>query len=364
MYLFSLLDGVTWYPFFFDTPFDAVRAVAIWLSFALVIAYLVCLFVLKAEKRKQLLSKSIFAWIAYACALCAVALTLSFIEDGVEIILFIPLLVLLFAIAASAVLLLFKRTKAVLWTVAALCGGALVATLVCMGVHFASGDAAIKNWLTNEDVDSALLYVSSGLSVLILLTIVWLFGRGENKEFDSRSITYAAVCIAMSFALSYLRLMRLPQGGSITPASMLPLMLYAYLFGVRKGVFAGFTYGLLQALQDPSVLHPAQFLLDYPIAFAWIGIAGIFAKAEKLDGYPQVQFALGACLAGLGRFFMHFLSGAFAFGVFAPEGTPVLLYSFTYQAAYVLPDLAIAVVAGVLLFSSKAFTKELRSTLK
>ncbi len=364
MFLSSLLDGVTWYPFNFDTPFDAVRAVAIWLSLALVVAYLVCLFLLKSEKRKAFLSKSVFAWVAYICALCALALVLSFIEDGIEAILFIPLLLLLASLAASAALLLWKRTKTLYILLGILCGGALVATLVCMGVHFASGNAADNNWLTNEDVESVALYVSSGLAVAALLAIVWLFGKGESKEFDSKSIAYAGVCIAMSFALSYLRLVRLPQGGSITPASLLPLMIYAYMFGTRKGVFAGFIYGLLQALQDPSVLHPAQFLLDYPVAFAWIGLAGLFKKVAKLDGYPQVQFALGAVVAGAGRFAMHFLSGAFAFGAFAPAGTPVLLYSLGYQAGYVLPDLAIAIVAGILLLSSKAVTKELRSIQK
>ncbi len=364
MFLYSLLEGVIWYPFNFDTPFDATRAVAIWLTFAALAAYLVCLFALKDEKRKAFLSKSVFGVVGYACALALLALVLSFIEDGIQTILFVPLLVLLSTVAASAVILLFRRTKTVLLSLGCACGITFVATLVCMGVHFASGNAADNNWLTNEDVQSAALYIGSAISVLALLAITWLFGKNESKEFDSKSITYAAVCIAMSFALSYLRLVRLPQGGSITPASLLPLMVYAYLFGVRKGVFAGFTYGLLQALQDPSVLHPAQFLLDYPIAFAWIGLTGLFAKVRPLEKYPQIQFACGAIVAGLGRFAMHFLSGAFAFGTFAPEGTPVLLYSFVYQAGYVLPDLAIAVAAGIALLSSKAFLKEARSMVK
>lgn len=360
MFLSSLLDGVIWYPFAFDTPFNAVRAISIWVTVALFIAYLVCLFTLKGEKRTRFLSRSVFAWSSYACALCAVALVLSFIEDGIEAILFLPLLLLLLSVAGSAVVLLFKRTKTISLILGLLCGGALLFALVCMGIHFASGNAADNNWLTNEQVQSLALYISSILSVLLLLALVWSFGKTESKEFDSKSITYAAVCIAMSFALSYLRLVRLPQGGSITPASLLPLMLYAYMFGVRKGVFAGFVYGLLQAFQDPTVLHPAQFLLDYPVAFAWIGIAGLFTKNKALEKYPQAQFVLGASLAGLGRFIMHFLSGAFAFGAFAPEGTPVLLYSLAYQAGYVLPDLIIAILVGVLLFTSKAFVKEVK----
>ena len=360
MYLYSLLERAVWYPILFDTPLNAVRSVAIWLTLALVILYLVCLFAVKADKKKKFLALSVYGIVAYVCALCTLFLILSFQEDGIERILFIPLLVLLVCIAGSAVTLFFKRSKGIYITLGILIGTAFAAVLICIGMHFASGKAAENNWLSNDDVQSVWLYIASALSIATLLLIAFFCGKNEKKSFDSRSITYAAICIAMSVTLSFMRIVRLPQGGSITPASLLPLMLYSYMFGIRKGVFAGFTYGLLQAFQDPTVLHPAQFLLDYPVAFAWIGLAGLFSRLQKLDKLPQVQFALGGAIAGLGRFFMHFLSGTFAFGVFAPEGTPAALYSFLYQAGYVLPDLAITLVLGIALFSSKAFVKEAR----
>jgi thiamine transporter len=270
------------------------------------------------------------------------------------------LLCLLTCIAVGTIALHFKHTKVCYILFGGLIGAAFLATLICMGIHFTFGNAAEINWLSREDVQSIALYIASGLSVALLVILAVLFGKKEQKEFDAKSLTYAAVCIAASFALSFMRLVRLPQGGSITPASLLPLMIYAYMFGVRKGIFAGFTYGLLQALQDPSILHPAQFLLDYPIAFSWIGLAGLFSSVNVMQKSPQLQFAFGGILAGLGRFCMHFLSGTFAFGVFAPEGTPAALYSFLYQAGYVLPDLAIAIAVGIALFSSKPFIRESR----
>ena len=360
MFLYSLLERAVWYPILFDSPLNAVRSVVIWLTLALVIAYLVCLFTVKADKKKKFLTLSVYGIVAYACALCALFLILSFQEDGIEKILFIPMLTLLVCIAGSAATLFFKRSKGIYIALGILVGTAFAAVLICIGVHFASGKAAEINWLSNDDVQSVWLYIASALSIAALLLLAIFFGKNEQKGFDSKSITYAAICIAMSFALSFMRIVRLPQGGSITPASLLPLMIYAYMFGIKKGIFAGFAYGLLQAFQDPTVLHPAQFLLDYPAAFAWIGVAGLFSRFEKLDKLPQVQFAIGGVIAGLGRFFMHFLSGTFAFGVFAPEGTPAALYSFLYQAGYVLPDLAIAIAFGVALFSSKAFVKEAR----
>ena len=347
MFFVSLLNGWTWYPTLFDTPLNALRSTAIWLSVSLFIAYLVCLFVLKDEKRDRLRTLTRPAVITYACALCTLFLVFSFYEDGIQPILFFPLLILLSAIAVSAILLHKKRSKGWYITLGCIVGGAFIAAMVCIGVHFASGKAAENNWLSNEDVQSLALYLASGLAIILLVVLSVLCGKGERREFDTKSVTYAAVCIALSFALSFMRLVRLPQGGSITPASLLPLMVYAYMFGVRKGIFAGVSYGLLQALQDPSVLHPAQFLLDYPVA-------------QSLRKTPQAQFALGGILAGFGRFAMHFLSGTFAFGVFSPEGTPAALYSLVYQAGYVLPDLAIAIAVGLALFSSKAFVKESR----
>ena len=95
------------------------------------------------------------------------------------------------------------------------------------------------------------------------------------------------------------------------------------------------------------------------MAFSCIGLAGLFAGVKKLEKLPQVSFALGAIVAGLGRFVMHFLSGVFAFGAFA-EGQNPYIYSLGYQAGYVLPDIAIAIAVGIFVFSSTAFVRQVR----
>ncbi len=360
MYLSTLLAKAKWYPVLFDSPLNAVRSVAIWLTLALLILGSILLFLLKGERKRKFIKYSFFFALVYACVLGSLYLIFTFQEDGIEKILFIPLLVLLCCIIGSAILLSYKRSA----TLYALCGSvvalAFVAVFVCMVVHFVSGNGAENNGLTNADVSSLALYVSAALLVCALVAVALFVGKKDKKGFDSKSVTYAGICIAISFALSYLRLVRMPQGGSITPASILPLMIYSYMFGVKKGIFVGFTYGLLQGIQDPYVLHPAQFLLDYPVAYACIGLAGIFSHTKSMQKYPQTQIALGGVIAGLSRFLMHFLSGVFAFGTFAPEGTSPALYSLGYQAGYVLPDIAIAVAVAVFVFSSKTFVRELK----
>lgn len=361
MYLFSLLAKKSaWYFFLFDTPMNAARSVALWLTLGWIATFAVLAMTLPTEKKSKFFKFSLFFSVAYACVLGAIFLTLSVREDGIEKILFVPLACLILTVAASLTVLAFKRNKRIHLACGSAVAAAFVATLVCMGVHYASGDAAKANWLTNEDVNSVSLYVFAVLAAALVVFLGFFCARKDKSEFDTKSVTYAAVCIAMSFALSYIRVVKLPQGGSITVASLLPLMLYSCLFGTKKGVFAGVIYGILQALQSPSILHPAQFLLDYPLAFASIGLAGAFRSAKKLENKPRLYFALGGLLAGLGRFVMHFLSGWFAFGAFAPAGRHPALYSFIYQAGYVLPDLAIVLVVGIALFSSKPFCKSVK----
>ena len=359
--LLNLLE-TTWYPILFGTPSEIVFSVIFWLTVAAIVAFCACFFALKGEKRRKFARIYGICAVPYACAGGVLFLVLAFVEDGIEPILFYPLLALIVVLAAGAFTLFFRRDKVTLIVIGCAAGAALVACLVCMGVLFASGDSLLNNWITDEEgnllwdqVNTVGLYVGAVLLVAALVAAAFLLGRKDKKGFSTRSITFAAVCIAMSFALSYLKVVEMPQGGSITIASLLPLMVYSYMFGTKKGVFAGFIYGILQAFQDTYILHPAQFLLDYPIAFGAIGLAGMFANNKALK-YPQLRFALGAVVAGLGRFLMHFVSGIFAFGYFA-DIQPVWLYSLVYQAGYVLPDIAIAIAVGVLVFSSKTFVR-------
>lgn len=349
----TLLASVKWYPVLFDSALNAMRSIAFWLTVAIAIAFALCVILLHGDNRKKFLKPAIIAIIAYAAAVGVTLLALTLSEDGIVVLLFVPLLILILAVAASAVTLFLKRNKLVYIITGSVTGEALIATLICMGVY--SADSVTMN-------DQIALYICAILFMGAVIAVSAVVDRKNKFVFDSKSIAYAAICIAMSFALSYLRIVRMPQGGSITPASLLPLMLYAFMFGAKKGIFAGFIYGLLQALQSPDgVIHPAQFVLDFPLAFACMGLAGLFANLKALNKLPQVQFLLGGIIAGLGRFIMHFISGTFAFGAYAPEGQPAWLYSLGYQAGYVLPDVAIAVVAGALALCSPAIVRLIKS---
>lgn len=271
--------------------------------------------------------------------------------------------VVLLSIAVCYISNLFgkKAFKISLIVCASLFAAAIIAFIVCLSVYYAGGNAADNNFGegANAPVNNLALYLSSlGLIAVIALITIFM-GKGEKKGFDTKTISFAAVCIAMSFALSYIRIIAMPQGGSVTLASLLPLMVFSYMFGVRKGVFAGAIYGILQAVQDPWLLHPAQFLLDYPVAFAAIGVTGMFKKIPALNRIPQLSFALGAVVASALRFICHVFSGVFAFSQYALwENMNPWIHSLAYNS-FVFVDIAIVIVVGILVFSSKTFLREM-----
>ncbi len=158
-----------------------------------------------------------------------------------------------------------------------------------------------------------------------------------------------ALAVALSVAFSYVKLWRMPQGGSITLED-LPLMLFALRHGLRFGLGAGMVSGLLQLLLGGYVVHPFQALLDYPLAFGALGLTALVPK----------PLWLGMTLGSAGRFICHLLSGVVFFGSYAPEGTPVWLYSAIYNGSFMVPSLILSVALGYLIWPrlQKAGTSE------
>lgn len=148
-----------------------------------------------------------------------------------------------------------------------------------------------------------------------------------------------ALAAALTVALSYVKLWEMPQGGSITLESI-PLLIFSLRRGVRSGAGAGAIAGLLQMLLGGYIVHPVQALLDYPLAFGALGLAGMIRK----------PLWAGVTLGSFARFACHVVSGAVFFGSYAPKGTNVWIYSVTYNGSYMLPNLAIAVLVVLLLW--------------
>lgn len=200
------------------------------------------------------------------------------------------------------------------------------------------------------------VYLIISAVIIVLMAVMACLGKTVPQK-TTKSITYAAVCISLGFALSYVKFFSMPQGGSVTLASMLPLMLYSYMFGTKKGLYAGLVYGLLQFMQSPRIYEPMQFLLDYPLAFACIGLAGLFRGMKLFKGNKIAEFCVGSTIAASLRFVCHVISGVFVFYSWAGDQNPIV-YSLAYNS-FVFIDLIIAVAVGVMLLMSKSFSKRL-----
>ena len=248
-----------------------------------------------------------------------------------------------------------KAFKITLISALSCIGGAFIATVVCLVVYF-SNSVAGDGWY-GEQINQLALYLTTGGLIVAIVLIAVLTDLKNRTKFDSRCIALAGITVALSFALSYIKVFSLPQGGSVTLASLLPIALFAYIYGPKKGIFVGCIYGALQAMQNPYLIHPAQFLLDYPVAFATVGLAGAFNKIKQLDKLPQIKFALGAIVAGILRFLAHVFSGVFAFGADA-GGQNLWAYSTAYNS-FVFVDIAIVIAIGVAVLSSKSFVNRI-----
>ncbi|MCI3196086.1 energy-coupled thiamine transporter ThiT [Bacillus sp. HU-1818] len=150
--------------------------------------------------------------------------------------------------------------------------------------------------------------------------------------------------------------LRMPQGGSIS-IMMIPIFLISFRWGVKAGLTSGLLTGLVQiAIGNLFAQHPVQLLLDYLVAFAVIGISGLFASVvykaavSKEKGKLITSVIIAVFMGSFLRYAAHVISGAVFFGSFAPKGTPVWIYSLSYNATYMVPSFIICAVVLCLLF--------------
>ncbi|TFZ39578.1 energy-coupled thiamine transporter ThiT [Soehngenia longivitae] len=154
--------------------------------------------------------------------------------------------------------------------------------------------------------------------------------------------------IALSILLGYIEIYQMPNGGSVSAGKMIPIIIYSLRWGVLPGISVGAIYGILDFILKPFFFHPIQLLLDYPIAFGILGIAG-FAKirSDQKNGYfPMI---LWTTLAVLGRLISHVISGVVFFSEYAGSQNPIV-YSFIYNATYLVPELIISLIVLIIIW--------------
>ena len=167
--------------------------------------------------------------------------------------------------------------------------------------------------------------IAAGI-LLFMIAIIFAGKGSEKKKMTAKQLAFCAMAMALAFVTSYIKIFRMPWGGSVTLCSMLFIVLAAYWYGVKTGVFVGLAYGILQFIQEPYVLSFFQVCCDYILAFAALGAAGIFAKRSGglVKGYIAAVLARGA---------FHALGGYLYWMDYMPDNFPQSLKSI-YPIAY------------------------------
>ena len=181
------------------------------------------------------------------------------------------------------------------------------------------------------------------------------------------TLTECAIMLALSFALSCAKLFEMPMGGSITIASMLPVMLISIKYGVGIGLATSFAYSitqLLQALASANVFPYCEtpgtlvlcILFDYILPFTLLGLAGLCHKM-KITKNTELNIYIGIISVVVLRFFCHFITGVAIWDQWAPEGMGKYLYSFLYNGGFLSLDFIICIVCAILMFRKAELRK-------
>lgn len=211
----------------------------------------------------------------------------------------------------------------------------------------------------------------------------------EKKK--TQRLTVSGVLIALATILSFIKVFDLPFGGSITLCSMLPIMTIGFMYGAKWGLYAGTAYGIIQGILGATMSSAFAdqklwgilliCILDYIVAFAVLGLAGMFKN--KIKSVP-VAFVLGVTVAGILRYITHVVSGFILFGGWAEwffsqegfyswgqtildnfSGTGLsLIYSIIYNAMYMIPEIIITAIVGGIIIAVPIMRKTMLSAEK
>lgn len=167
-----------------------------------------------------------------------------------------------------------------------------------------------------------MIYISMVIGIIMFIIYV---REIRKTKFTSRLIFLIGIFAALSYILNLIKFIRMPQGGSVTLLSMLPVMMLSLLYGKGVGLTSGILLGFLKMLDGITFIHPVQFLLDYILGNMALGFAGMFGRDSK------VKIFFGCLISGFLGVMFSVISGVVFFSEFAPENMNPWIYSIIYN---------------------------------
>ena len=195
----------------------------------------------------------------------------------------------------------------------------------------------VEDGYTSYNITKGGYFLVVVLFVLAAALVSYFMNADGKGKISIKQLTVSALCLALAFVLSNVKLFKLPMGGSVTFFSMFFITFIGYLYGPRVSLSAAFAYGLLQMIVDPYIISVPQLLCDYILAFTALGVAGFFF--EKKNG-----MVVGYLAGIFGRFVFSSLSGIIFFADYAPENMNPIVYSVLYNGSYIAAEGIITIV--------------------
>ena len=182
----------------------------------------------------------------------------------------------------------------------------------------------------------------------------------------TKKLTVSAIMIALATVLMWVsKIIPAPwlQGGSVTIASMVPIIFIGIVYGSKWGLCASFAFAMIQMMfgfYPPPTQTVFYFILvvliDYVFAFGVLGLSGVFYSAFGKKYYSAI---ISAFVVTSLRYACHIVSGILIWGVYAGEGQSVLMYSLVYNGTYMVPEIIISTVVTAIVFKSNNLKKVL-----
>ncbi len=192
----------------------------------------------------------------------------------------------------------------------------------------------------------------------------WRYTTLNSQSKRVRALVESAMMVALATVLSILKIVDMPYGGSVTIASMLPMIILSYRQGTVWGLGSGLVYAAMQQLLGLGTLSYfstwqsilAVILLDYIVAFTFVGIGGVFRKIAKTQ---RTVLVCGAAAVSVLRYICHVISGATVWAGLSIPSNAALIYSFGYNATYMLPEAIILISVAYYLGGAVDFSREI-----
>ena len=171
------------------------------------------------------------------------------------------------------------------------------------------------------------------------------------KQQKMLRLVESGLLLAVAVVLSMVKVLDLPYGGSITAFSALPILLIAYRHGTVWGLFSAFAYALMQLALGAGALSYATspaavvaiILLDYLLAFAVLGLGGIFRRKCHSQ---KTALVLGAIFTGGLRYALHVIAGCTVWAGLSIPTEAALVYSLAYNATYMIPETVVTALGA------------------